>query len=94
MHVDGDANGRATLAVDLDVGEGGAQEMSTPVGMRKPRAMAMALTAWFTAPAPTHWMLTGPVLDHSSNGTATEAGETYWIPSENPCGDSQCGWRI
>ena len=37
----------------------GAQEMSMPAGMRNPRAMAIALMAWLTAPAPTLWMFTG-----------------------------------
>ena len=32
----------------------GAQEISNPVGIKKPRAIATAFMAWLTAPAPTH----------------------------------------
>ena len=38
--------------------------------------MAMALTAWFTAPAPTDWMRTGlPSLMSPAMAPATEAGD-------------------
>lgn len=51
--LDGEADGRAVLAVDDDVREGGMQQISMPTGERNPREMATAFTAWFTAPAPT-----------------------------------------
>ena len=54
----------------------GAHEMSMPAGMRKPRAMATALMAWLTAPAPTAWMFTGtPSLTMPAMAPATDAGE-------------------
>jgi hypothetical protein len=54
----------------------GAQDMSTPVGIRNPRAMAMALMAWLTAPAPTHWMFTStPSFTMPAIAPATEAGD-------------------
>ena len=38
--------------------------------------MATALIAWFTAPAPTDWMLTGtPSFTMPAIAPATEAGE-------------------
>jgi hypothetical protein len=38
--------------------------------------MAIAFIAWFTAPAPTHWMLTGtPSLTMPAIAPATDAGE-------------------
>ena len=47
--LDGEADGRAVLAVDDDVREGGdAADLDA-----HPREMATAFTAWFTAPAPT-----------------------------------------
>jgi hypothetical protein len=54
----------------------GAQEMSIPVGIKNPRAMAMAFIAWFTAPAPTHCMLTStPSFTMPAMAPATDAGD-------------------
>ena len=51
--LDGEADGRAVLAVDDDVREGGDAADLDATGERNPREMATAFTAWFTAPAPT-----------------------------------------
>jgi hypothetical protein len=54
----------------------GVQLMSTPVGIKKPRAMATAFIAWLTAPAPTACSMHGaPSLTIPAIAPATEAGE-------------------
>ena len=51
--LDGEADGRAVLAVDDDVREGGDAADLDAHRREEPREMATAFTAWFTAPAPT-----------------------------------------
>ena len=49
-----------------------------PTGERKPREMAMALTAWFTAPAPTACISTPtPSFTMPVMAPATEAGDDF-----------------
>jgi hypothetical protein len=76
MHVHGNPDGRAALSSNVDIGKRRAQEMSTPVGIKKPRAIATALMAWLTAPAPTDCMLTGtPSFTIPAMAPATDAGD-------------------
>ena len=54
----------------------GTQAISMPMGERNPRDMAMALTAWLTAPAPTAWISTvEPSLIMPAIAPATDAGD-------------------
>ena len=56
----------------------GMHDISMPTGERKPREIAMALTAWFTAPAPTACISTGtPSLTMPAMAPATEAGDDF-----------------
>ncbi len=56
----------------------GTQAISMPTGERKPREMAMALTAWFTAPAPTACISTPtPSFTMPAMAPATEAGDDF-----------------
>jgi len=70
MHVDGDANGRATLAVDLDVGEGGGAGDVHARGNEKTARYSDGLDGLVHGTG-THALDVDrhPVLDHSSNGT-------------------------
>ena len=53
--------------------------ISMPMGERNPREMAMALTAWFTAPAPTAWISTAhAVLHHAGDGARHAKPATTW----------------
>lgn len=54
----------------------GMQIISMPTGDKNPREIAIALTAWFTAPAPTAWISTfDPSLIIPAIAPATEAGD-------------------
>ena len=54
----------------------GAHEISISCGSRKPRAIAIAFIAWFTAPAPTHCMFTGFLsCTNPAIAPAIDAGE-------------------
>ena len=54
----------------------GMQAISIPTGDRNPREIAMALTAWLTAPAPTDCSSTfTPSLTMPAIAPATDAGE-------------------
>ena len=56
----------------------GTQTISMPMGDRKPREIAMALTAWLTAPAPTAWTsTTEPSFIMPAMAPATEAGDDF-----------------
>ena len=52
MRMHGKSDAGARIAVYLEPTKEGTQATSMPLGARYPRAMAMALTAWLTAPAP------------------------------------------
>ena len=54
----GETDGGSVFAIDDDVGKGWGAYDFDATGERKPREIAMALTAWFTAPAPTAWIST------------------------------------
>lgn len=76
VNVNRKTDGRARLPVNKDVGEHGRAGNIKPVGIKKPRAIATAFMAWLTAPAPTHWMLTGtPSLTMPAMAPATDAGD-------------------
>ena len=79
----------------------GTQAISMPIGDRKPREMAMALTAWFTAPAPTAWISTlTPSFTMPAIAPATEAGDdfddTFKQPTSGFCSEVDmpilCRW--
>ena len=53
----------------------GTTTISIPLGATKPLAMAIALTAWFTAPAPTAWISADDFsLNTAANAPATDFG--------------------
>lgn len=56
----------------------GTQMRSIPCGATKPRAIAIAFTAWFRAPAPMAWISALPFsLNTPANAPATEFGLDY-----------------
>ena len=56
----------------------GMQTTSMPTGVKKPRDIAIAFIAWFTAPAPTDCISTWfPSLIMPAIAPATEAGDDF-----------------
>lgn len=61
-------------SIDISA-KAGIQTMFLPEGAKNPLAIAIALTAWLSAPAPTAWISTLPLdLKALASAPATELG--------------------